>query len=64
VAASRPSIGAAYAMGLAKETGSIELRKRRDLVVLEKNLFEMPSRQLGKTCAHDAARRRTGLPGL
>jgi hypothetical protein len=49
VAASRPSIGAAYAMGLAKETGSIELRKRRDLVVLEKNLFEVPSRQLGKT---------------
>jgi hypothetical protein len=43
------TIGAAYAMGLEKETGSIELGKRADLVVLEKNLFEVPSRQLGKT---------------
>ena len=43
------TIGAAYAMGLEKETGSIEVGKRADLVVLEKNLFEVPSRQLGKT---------------
>jgi hypothetical protein len=36
-------------VGLEKQTGSIELGKRADLVVLEKNLFEVPSRQLGKT---------------
>jgi hypothetical protein len=43
------TIGAAYAMGLERETGSIEVGKRADLVVLEKNLFEVPSRRLGKT---------------
>jgi predicted amidohydrolase YtcJ len=43
------TIGAAYAMGLEKETGSIEIGKRADLVVLEKNLFEVPARRLGKT---------------
>jgi len=43
------TIGAAYAMGLEKETGSIEVGKHADLVVLEKNLFEVPARRLGKT---------------
>jgi hypothetical protein len=43
------TIGAAYAMGLEKETGSIELGKRADLVVLADNLFEVPARRLGKT---------------
>jgi predicted amidohydrolase YtcJ len=43
------TIGASYAMGLEKETGSIEPGKRADLVVVEKNLFEVPPRQLGKT---------------
>jgi len=42
------TIGAAYAMGLEKETGSIEVGKRADLVVLEQNLFEVPARRLGK----------------
>jgi predicted amidohydrolase YtcJ len=36
-------------MGLETETGSIEPGKRADLVVVEKNLFEVPPRQLGKT---------------
>jgi predicted amidohydrolase YtcJ len=43
------TIGAAYAMGLEKETGSIEVGKRADLVVLEDNLFDVPARRLGKT---------------
>jgi hypothetical protein len=43
------TIGAAYAMGLEKETGSIEVGKRADLAVLEQNLFEVPARRLGKT---------------
>ena len=43
------TIGAAYAMGLEKETGSIEVGKRADLVVLEANLFEVPARRVGKT---------------
>lgn len=43
------TIGAAYAMGLEKETGSIEVGKRADLIVLEKNVFEVPARQLGQT---------------
>jgi len=41
--------GAAYAMGLEGETGSIEVGKRADLVVLAENLFEVPPRRLGKT---------------
>jgi predicted amidohydrolase YtcJ len=43
------TIGAAYAMGLEKQTGSIEVGKRADLVVLAENLFEVPVRRLGKT---------------
>jgi hypothetical protein len=43
------TIGAAYAMGLEKETGSIEAGKRADLAVLETNLFDVPPRRLGKT---------------
>ena len=43
------TIGAAYAMGLEKETGSIEAGKRADLVVLAENLFEVPPRRLGRT---------------
>jgi hypothetical protein len=43
------TIGAAYAMGLEKETGSIEVGKRADLVVLAENLFEVPPRRLGRT---------------
>jgi predicted amidohydrolase YtcJ len=43
------TIGAAYAMGLEKETGSVEVGKRADLIVVEKNLFDVPVRRLGKT---------------
>ena len=43
------TIGAAYAMGLERETGSIEVGKRGDLIVLEQNLFEVPARRVGKT---------------
>jgi predicted amidohydrolase YtcJ len=43
------TIGSAYAMGLEKDTGSIEAGKRADLVVLETNLFEVPLRRVGKT---------------
>lgn len=43
------TIGAAYAMGLEKETGSIEVGKRADLAVVEKNLFDVPPRRLGQT---------------
>jgi predicted amidohydrolase YtcJ len=43
------TIGAAYATGLERETGSIEVGKRADLAVLETNLFEVPPRRLGKT---------------
>jgi predicted amidohydrolase YtcJ len=41
--------GAAYAMGLEKETGSVEVGKRADLVVLAENLFDVPPRRLGRT---------------
>jgi predicted amidohydrolase YtcJ len=43
------TIGAAYAMGLEKEAGSIEPGKRADLVVLEQNLFDVPARRIGRT---------------
>ena len=43
------TIGAAYAMGLEKQTGSVEVGKRADLAVLAENLFEVPARRLGKT---------------
>jgi predicted amidohydrolase YtcJ len=43
------TIGSAYAMGLEKDTGSIEAGKRADLVVLETNLFHVPLRRVGKT---------------
>ena len=43
------TIGAAYAMGLEEETGSIEVGKRADLVVLAENLFDVPARRLGRT---------------
>ena len=43
------TIGAAYAMGLEKETGSVEVGKRADLVVLADDVFSVPPRRLGQT---------------
>ena len=37
------TINAAYQSHLERETGSIEVGKRADLVVLERNLFEVPA---------------------
>ena len=42
------TIGAAYANGLEKETGSIEAGKSADLVVLERNLFEVSPFDIAK----------------
>jgi hypothetical protein len=42
------TIGSAHAMGLENETGSVEVGKRADLVVLERDLFEVPVRRIGK----------------
>lgn len=40
------TIGSAHACGLANETGSIEVGKSADLVVLSANLFALPAREL------------------
>jgi hypothetical protein len=42
------SINGAYANCLEKETGSIEVDKKADLVVLDKNLFEIPVNEIHK----------------
>jgi predicted amidohydrolase YtcJ len=56
------TMGAAYAMGLEKETGSIDVGKRADLVVLAENLFEVAPRRLGKNARPaDAPRRPAGV---
>jgi predicted amidohydrolase YtcJ len=39
----------AYANFLENEIGSIEVGKQADLVVLEQNLFEIPSEEISKT---------------
>ena len=39
----------AYANFLENETGSIEVGKRADLIVLEKNLFEIPTTEIAQT---------------
>ncbi len=39
----------AYANFLEKETGSIEVGKQADLIVLEHNLFEIPADEIAKT---------------
>ena len=38
----------AYANFLEKETGSIEVGKKADLIVLDKNLFEIPVTEISK----------------
>ena len=41
------TINGAYANRIEDETGSIEVGKKADLVVLEKNLFDIPAEQIG-----------------
>lgn len=43
------TMGAAYQLGLDKKIGSIEVGKLADLVVLEKNLFEVAPHDIHKT---------------
>ncbi len=38
--------GSAYAGFLDKETGSIEVGKAADIIVLDKNLFEIPTHDI------------------
>lgn len=42
------TINGAYQMGLEAEQGSIEVGKRADLVVLDRNLFELPSSEINE----------------
>ncbi len=42
------TINGAYANFLEKETGSIEVGKKADLIVLDKNLFEIPVTEISK----------------
>ncbi len=42
------TINGAYQMGLEKEQGSIEIGKRADLVVLDRNLFELPASEINE----------------
>jgi predicted amidohydrolase YtcJ len=39
---------AAYIMRLEHETGSIEVGKRADLIVLDRNLFEVPATRINE----------------
>ena len=52
------TINAAYALGQERETGSIEVGKLADLIVLERNLFDLPADSL-----HTAKVTRTLLGG-
>ncbi len=42
------TINAAFINFLEKETGSIEVGKAADIVVLERNLFDIPAKEIGK----------------
>lgn len=42
----------AYANYLENELGSLEVGKRADIIVLEKNLFEIPSTEIAQTKVH------------
>ena len=40
------TIDAAYALCIEKETGSLEIGKKADLVLLDKNIFELPPHEI------------------
>jgi predicted amidohydrolase YtcJ len=52
------TINAAYANRMERETGSIEVGKLADLIVLERNLFETPTQEI-----HEVRVLRTLLEG-
>jgi predicted amidohydrolase YtcJ len=52
------TINAAHANHMERETGSIEVGKFADLIVLERNLFEVPPEEI-----HDVRVLRTLLEG-
>jgi predicted amidohydrolase YtcJ len=43
------TLNGAYANFLEDETGSLEVGKKADIVVLERNLFELPPSEIGDT---------------
>lgn len=43
------TLNGAIANGRENETGSIEIVKKADLVVLDKNLFEIPAAKIAET---------------
>jgi predicted amidohydrolase YtcJ len=43
------TIGAAYQAGLDSKVGSIEVGKLADLIVLDRNIFEIPPQEIHKT---------------
>ncbi|MBW2123516.1 MAG: amidohydrolase family protein [Deltaproteobacteria bacterium] len=43
------TINGAYANFLERETGSLQVGKVADIVVIDGNLFEMPASEIGKT---------------
>ena len=43
------TMGPAYQLGMEREVGSIEVGKLADMVVLERNLFDVESDQIHKT---------------
>jgi len=43
------TLDAAYTLRQEKDTGSLEVGKKADLVVLDRNIFELPINQIGKT---------------
>jgi len=43
------TINSAYVNGIEKETGSIEVGKLADLIVLDRNLFGIPAKEISDT---------------